>query len=157
MKHLFAALRCCGVDRAGAALVEFALIAPVLISLLGGAVDLGSAIALSLRVENAARTGAQYVTRKPSDTSGAQTVAVGTLTGVSGASVVVGAMVCQCPAAGSANGGAVVACTSTCATGMAQYITVTATALFTPIFPASSLLPFDSLTGVTGSVVVRLN
>jgi hypothetical protein len=39
---------------------------------------------------------------------------------------------------------------------MAQYITVTATASFTPVFPASSLLPFDTLTGTTGNVVVRL-
>jgi Flp pilus assembly protein TadG len=157
MKHLFAALRRCGVDRAGAAMVEFALIAPVLISLLGGATDLGSAIALSLRVENAARTGAQYVTRMPSNAAGAQTTALNTLSGVSGAAVTVGAMVCTCPPAGSATGGATVDCTSTCTTGMAQYVTVTATAPFTPIFPASSLLPFDTLTGATGSVVVRLH
>jgi Flp pilus assembly protein TadG len=157
MNRIFSAFRRCRSDRAGAALVEFALIAPVLISLLGGAVDLGSAIALSVRVENAARTGAQYVTRMPTDTAGAQTVALNALSGVRGAAVVVGPMVCQCPPAGAATGGAVVACTSTCATGMAQYITVTATAPFTPIFPASTLLPFDTITGTTGNVVVRLN
>jgi Flp pilus assembly protein TadG len=157
--HRFlATLRRCGTDRSGASLIEFALIAPLLISLLGGATDLGGAIALSLRVENAARTAAQYITRKPSDTAGAQTVALTTLSGISGASVVVGAMVCQCPPAGSATGGAVVSCTNnTCATGVAQYVTVTATAPFTPIFPTSHLLPFDTITGTTGNVVVRLN
>jgi Flp pilus assembly protein TadG len=156
MDRIVSAFRRCRTDRAGAALVEFALIAPVLISLLGGAVDLGGAIALSVRLENAARTGAQYATRMPSDTTGARTVAQNTLTGVTGAAVAVGPMVCTCPAAGSAIGGATVDCSSSCATGMAQYITVTATAPFTPVFPASSLLPFDTLTGTTGNVVVRL-
>jgi Flp pilus assembly protein TadG len=157
MPRFPATLRHCGADRSGASMVEFALIAPLLISLLGGATDLGGAIALSLRVENAARTAAQYITRKPSDTAGARTVALNTLSGVSGASVVVGAMVCQCPPAGSATGGAVVNCTSTCATGMEQFFTVTATAPFSPIFPTSRLLPFDTITGTTGNVVVRLH
>src|SRR3954468_19227017 len=74
MDRIVSVFQRCRTDRAGAALVEFALIAPVLISLLGGAVDLGGAIALSLRVENAAHTGAQYATRMPSDTTGAATV-----------------------------------------------------------------------------------
>jgi Flp pilus assembly protein TadG len=147
----------CSSDRSGAALVEFALIAPLLIALLGGAVDLGGAIALSLRVDNAARTAAQYITRKPSDPAGARTVALNTLSNVSGAAVGVGAMVCRCPPAGSAIGVAAVNCTDTCATGMTQYVTVTATAPFTPIFPTSRLLPFDTITGTTANVVVRLN
>jgi Flp pilus assembly protein TadG len=157
MHRFLATLQRCGTDRSGASLIEFALIAPLLISLLGGATDLGGAISRSLQVENAARTAAQYITRKPSDTAGARTVALNTLSGVSGAAVVVGAMVCHCPPAGSAIGGAVVSCTTTCATGMAQYVTVTATAPFTPIFPTSHLLPFDTITGTTGNVVVRLN
>jgi hypothetical protein len=33
---------------------------------------------------------------------------------------------------------------------------VTARAPFSPVFPASSLLPFDTITGATGNVVVRL-
>lgn len=151
-------LRRCGSDQSGASMVEFALIAPLLIALLGGATDLGGAIALSLRVENAARTAAQYISRKPADITGAQNVALTTLSGVSGAAVVVGSMVCQCPPTGSATGGAVVDCTTnTCATGLAQYISVTATAPFTPIFPTSSLLPFNNITGTTGNVVVRLH
>lgn len=150
-------LRHCVADRSGASLVEFALIAPLLISLLGGATDLGGAIAQAVRVGNAARTAAQYITRMPSDAAGAQTVALNTLSGVSGASVVVGAMVCQCPPVGSATGGTVVTCTSPCVTGMAQYVTVTASAPFSPIFPTSSLLPFDTITGTTANVVVRLH
>lgn len=157
MPRFPATLRRCGADRSGAALVEFALIAPLMIALLGGATDLGGAISQSLRVENAARTGAQYITRMPSDPAGAQTAALNTLSGVSGAAVPLPVMVCQCPSAGSATGGAVVSCTSTCATGMEQYFTVTATAPFSPIFPTSSLLPFDTIHGTTGNVVVRLN
>jgi Flp pilus assembly protein TadG len=157
MYHLLSALRRCSSDQTGASMVEFALVAPLLISLLGGATDLGGAIALSLRVDNAARTAAQYITRMPSDTAGAQTVALNTLSGVSGAAVAVGPMVCQCPPAGAATGGATVDCTSnTCATGLVQYLTVTATAPFSPVFPASRLLPFDTITGTTGNVVVRL-
>ena len=146
------------IGQSGAALVEFALIAPVLVTLLGGATDLGRVIALSLQVEDASRTAAQYVTRAPNDAAGAQTAALAALSGTSGPNVVVGAMVCKCPPAGAATGGAVVSCTNiTCATGIIQYVTVTASATFTPIFPASNLLAFNTLTGVSDSVTVRLH
>lgn len=157
MIHSFLALLGKGSrGRGGVAAVEFAIIAPVLIMLLGGAVDIGTAVDRSIRLENAARTAAQYVTRAPADSAGAQSAAMATLAGMTGASVTVGAMACRCPATGSAVGGAVVDCGTTCATGMVKSITVTATRPFAPIFPTSAIIPFNNLGATTSNVVVRL-
>src|SRR4051812_35451157 len=156
MRPLLSVFRCGHLDRKGASMVEFALIAPVLISLLGGAVDLGSAIEHSIRVESAARAAAQYITRMPTDGTGAQTAGSAVVSGLAGASVTVAAMDCRCPPTGAATGGAVVACTASCASGMQQYVTVSASAPFTPIFPASYLLPWDNLASTSANVVVRL-
>lgn len=152
MRNLLACLR----SRAGIAAVEFAIIAPVLITLVGAAVDLGTGIERAIRLENAARAGAQYATRTPSDTAGARAAALATLSDWSNVAVTAGPMVCTCPTSG-ASGGPVVACgTAICATGMARYITVTASRPFTPIFPTSTLIPFNNLGTSTASVVARI-
>lgn len=140
----------------GVAAVEFAIIAPVMIALLGGAVDIGIAVDRAIRLENAARTAAQHITRMPTATAAAETAGLATLAGAAGATVTVAPAVCQCPPNGAAIGGAVVACTSTCANGMAIYVTVTATQPFTPIFPTSAIIPFNNLGATSSDVVVRL-
>jgi Flp pilus assembly protein TadG len=144
-------------SQAGVAAIEFAVIAPVLILLVGAAMDLGAAIENAVRLENAARTAAQYATRSASDLTGAQSAALATLAGWSNATVSVGPLVCQCPPAGAATGGAVVDCsTYLCATGMQIYITATATHPFTSVFPTSSLIPFNAFGTLTRTVVARV-
>ena len=151
MRNLLACLR----SRAGVAAVEFAIIAPVLITLVGAAVDLGTGVERAIRLENAARAGAQYATRTPSDTAGARAAALATLSDWSNVTVTAGPMACTCPTSG-ASGGPVVGCGTTCPTGMARYITVTASRPFTPIFPTSALIPFNNLGTSTASVVARI-
>lgn len=157
MRSLFPfLLRCCPRDRAGVAAIEFAIIAPVMILLAGAAWDLGNAVDRSIHLENAARTGAQYITRNPSDTAGAQAAAQAVLSGYG--TISIGTMVCTCPPSGAATGGSAVDCaTGTCTTGMTRYITVTATPLANqnPIFPISRRF-ISSTGGTNGVTVVRL-
>lgn len=61
-----------GSDEAGAALLEFAIVLPLLMVLVFGVVDLGRAYRLKTRLTNAAREGAAYAQYFPSqvDSSG---------------------------------------------------------------------------------------
>lgn len=52
---------------AGASIVELALIAPVMVLLVFGVLDLARAYQLSIRAENAAREGATYAQVRPND------------------------------------------------------------------------------------------
>jgi len=49
----------------GQSLVEFAMVLPILLMLVGGAVDLGRAYAATISLEGAAREGALYAARNP--------------------------------------------------------------------------------------------
>jgi Flp pilus assembly protein TadG len=140
-------------DRRGVAAVEFALLAPILITLLASVVDLGLAIERSIRLETSAQAGAQYILRFPNDTDGAATAAEAAAG--SGATATATPLPCQCPAADGTNG-AEVACNGTCATGMARYVRVSVTRSYTPIFPTSFLIPFGALGATNASVVVRI-
>jgi len=57
----------------GQSLVEFALMLPILLLLLLGAIDLGRAFHSSISITNAAREGAFYGASKPTDSSGIAT------------------------------------------------------------------------------------
>ena len=59
----------------GAALVELALVAPTLLLLVLGAVELGRAYFVNLEVVNAAHAGAEYGSLNPTDTAGITTAA----------------------------------------------------------------------------------
>jgi len=54
----------------GASLIELALVTPILLLLMIGAVDLGRAYYVGLEVANAAHSGAEYGSRNPSNTAG---------------------------------------------------------------------------------------
>jgi Flp pilus assembly protein TadG len=136
-------------NRHGVAAVEFAVIAPVLITLFAGAVNIGFAVDNTIRLANAARAGAAYITAVPSDTAGAQSVAQSVLPG---ATATVGSMVCTCPPSGAATGGSTVGCSTTCGTGMARYFTVTVTRAPTSI----AGLAFATAGPTSRSVVARV-
>jgi Flp pilus assembly protein TadG len=59
----------------GAALVELALVIPILLLLVLGAVDYGRAYYIGLEVTNAAHAGAEYGSLNPADTTGMSTAA----------------------------------------------------------------------------------
>ncbi|MBE7159246.1 MAG: pilus assembly protein, partial [Rhodospirillales bacterium] len=56
-------------------MVELALLLPLLLLLLVGAVDLGRAFYVAIEVSSAASAGAVYGTQNPTDTAGMQNAA----------------------------------------------------------------------------------
>ena len=127
-----------GRRRTGSALVEFALVAPVLLLLTAGVLNFAMALHTATAVANAARVGALYGSQSPasaSDTAGIQSAAVDSAPTITGLTVT-SARSCQCP------GGAAVDCGGSCGSGkmlMHVQVTVRATA---SVFFSYSGLPF---------------
>jgi Flp pilus assembly protein TadG len=130
--------------RRGSALIEFALMSPVMLLLLAGVLDYGRALRVASAVANAARVGAQYGSRSSSnssDTAGMQSAARNTAPDITGMTVNA-SRYCQC------TNGSAVSCTGTCGTGKVQiYVQVNASATASPIFDYTAL----GFTGVTAS------
>lgn len=89
---LFGLRRC----RRAVAAAEFAVIAPVMVLLLAGLVDLAGAMQQTIRLENAARAGAQYAMSFPDDTAGIMAATTSALGGADGTVSIVPAY-CACP------------------------------------------------------------
>jgi Flp pilus assembly protein TadG len=87
-----------GACRRGTAAVEFALVAPFLLLLLGGIVELGRAVYDSAALAGAARAGAQYAWIQPNDNAGI-VAAAAAASGLPAGSVRVSAPTrfCECP------------------------------------------------------------
>jgi Flp pilus assembly protein TadG len=125
-------------DERGASLVEMALLMPLFLLLLFGAVDLGRACYLVNEIAGAARAGAIYGSRNPTDTTGMATVAVDDASNVPNVSAGTPSYDCEC-----ANGSNVTSA-STCATtppscsGGLNWVykdTVTVTGTYAPLMP----------------------
>lgn len=135
--------------RDGNFVVEFALFLPVLVAMMAIAFDFGTAVYNSMSLKEAARAGAQYAMKNPSDAAGLTQV-VSDASGISATNLTVTSTEsCQC-----ANG-ASVACGTACADGSATetYVTVVAQE------PFSTLLPYpQSLTtlNLQGSAALRV-
>lgn len=65
--------------QSGVSLVEFVLVAPLLVLMAMGIVDLGRAIGMLINLEAAARAGAEYATVYPEQTAYVRHVVKGTL------------------------------------------------------------------------------
>ena len=129
-------LRCLR-QRQGVSAGEFALLAPILLTLAFGAVDLGRAFSLSMQLEEAAHSGTLYATSFPNDTTGITSVVNGNLTGIT-ATVSVPATRCECS-------GAVVGCDTSCSAGMARYLTISISSTFNGyLYPRSRTLTGDA-------------
>lgn len=128
--------------RRGIAASELAVVAPFLVLLLFGTHDVAQVMQASVRLERAARTGAQFALANPQDLSGVRSAVLSAATGLTNANVPMPVQSCEC-----AN--TAVACTATCPSGLIRIITVSATQPLTP------LLLSDRNSGV-GSAVVRL-
>lgn len=122
----------------GASLVEMALLLPIFMVLLIGCVDFGRACYLAIEIQGAARAGATYGSRNPTDTSGMQTVAEDDASDVPNVSVGTPTYVCEC--ADGSNPTSATTCSTTpptCSNGLnwVYMVTVTVTGTYTPMLP----------------------
>ncbi|MGH7059322.1 MAG: TadE/TadG family type IV pilus assembly protein [Stellaceae bacterium] len=141
-----------GCDDSGVAAIEFALLSTVFLILLAGVVDVGSLIYTMSKLDAAVSAGAQYaennaalVAANPSGLSTDIGNVVNDTNGTGWATSAVDvnngndATGCYCPTGSPGNwswGGAV-SCQSACGGGIAgQFVTITASRNFTPMFPS---------------------
>ena len=117
--------------RAGIALVEYALIVPLLLMLLAGVLNYSLALRMASCAASAARAGAQYGSRSilsSVDTAGIRSTALNSVPTVTGLTIT-SSQTCKC-----SDGGAV-SCTGTCPSGsVSVYVQVTATGTASAIF-----------------------
>lgn len=120
----------------GASVLETALIAPVLLLLVAGTVDLGRAYTAAIEVQEAAHAGALYGAQNPTDSAGMQETAEEEASNFSGLTATA-SYGCEC----SDGSSAVTSCTTipTCTYNYVDYVSVTATVEFKPIFPYPGL------------------
>ena len=142
-------------DCRGAPAVEFALILPILIIITLATVDFSMYTSAQIELEQALRAGGQYALLDPSATTTIENAVTGA-TDMTGITVSVGSMVCECP------GGATAVCRggsgfTTCAGGVspAGFIVINGTATFTPLF-AGYLPWFSSTMPLSQNVTLRV-
>jgi len=119
----------------GASLVETAILLPLFMLLLLGAVDYGRAFYLGIEVAGAAHAGAIYGSRNPTDTAGMKAAAQDDAQDVPNLTVATPTSDCECPDGSNYTTG----CTTnpTCANGLSPVyrLKVTVTGNYTPLIP----------------------
>jgi Flp pilus assembly protein TadG len=137
----------------GTAAIEFALLIPLLLTLMMGVTELGFAMYEGMQVYSAAEAGALYATKNGWDSAGISS-AVTNATGTSGLTASPApTLFCGCP---SASGIVTWSCTTKCANGStsSQYVRVNASLAHQTILPYAALgIP----TTFTANSTVRLN
>jgi Flp pilus assembly protein TadG len=122
--------------RRAIATVEFALVAPLLLLLLAGALDFAMLLRTATCAADAARAGTSYGTRSASaslDYSGMQTAALNAAPGVTGMTATA-TRSCKC------TDGTSVTCSGSCASGkMLVYVQVTTQVAAKTVFDYSAL------------------
>lgn len=126
----------------GNSVVEFALIAPVLLGLAAGATDIGMQTYAAISVDGAARSGMQMLATNPGDTAGAESAALAA-TSLDPAKLTVNVtQSCQC------SDGTSLSCSGTCATGdVERSYLVQVSTTYTRLFPMPGLENPVTLTG----------
>lgn len=125
----------------GSALIELALILPLLLLLFMGIVDLGRAFYYSNAVARAAEVGALYGARNPTDTSGMVDASDHAMSAAFGGAKDSTSMDssasygCECNGGTSQSPGCTVTPSCGSDTNQVYYVTVTANAAFQPILP----------------------
>jgi len=128
--------------RRGIATAEFAVLLPLLAALVLGAFDVAQFVETSLRLERAARAGAQRAIADPSDMAAVQAAVIAAWPALTTADVPLPAQFCECA-------GAAAACTASCPSGRVTTITVTARRQLSPLL-------IGALGEGGGNAVVRL-
>lgn len=129
-------------ERRAIAASELALVAPVLILLLLSTFDVANSVQTSLRLERAARAGAQYAIANSADMEAIRSRVIADWPELTTSEVPLPVLACTC-----ANVTAL--CTATCAGGMVKTITITAKRTVTGFL-------LTSLPQPKGDAVVRL-
>jgi Flp pilus assembly protein TadG len=118
----------------GASLVELALVLPLLMLLLMGAIDFGRAYYLAMEVSGAAHAGAEYGAQNPTDTTGMSAAAQYDAPDV--ANLVVATPTYGCECSDGTGFSANCANTPSCpASNVVYRVTVTVSATYSPWFP----------------------
>jgi Flp pilus assembly protein TadG len=142
-------LRRLAVETRGAFAVEHALIMPFLLMLVSGAIDLGFALNQSSSLSGAARAGAQYAMRFPSDTEGIKQVVRQAVTYEPDSLTITASLSCEC------EDGSAAACTDTCGgTAPLAYVSVNVSKTYSSPLPTAMLLGISTL---SGAAVMRAN
>jgi hypothetical protein len=120
----------------GSVAVSTALIAPLLIMMVSGVVDLGRATYDVTSLVGAVRAGGEYALRFPTDKDGI-ILAVKEASNLKGVTIPVPVVRCECP-----NGVYAVCASSSCGSGVTQrqFIEVSASVTFSKIMPSSSIV-----------------
>jgi Flp pilus assembly protein TadG len=118
----------------GASLVELAILLPLFMLLLFGAIDFGRAYYMTIEVAGAAHAAAVYGSQNPTDTAGMKTAAQDDAPNVSSLSVGTPTYGCECSDGTdySANCSTAPSCSSTTEV---YRVNVTVTGTYTPLFP----------------------
>ncbi len=133
------AVRRLAVETEGAALVEITILAPILLLMVVGTMDLGLGIYRKTQVEHAAQAGAQYaiVNGFPSSCTSSPSTCPISLAVQNATTLAVTPSInppfCSCPSTLPTH----VTCNSTCSdlTTAGHYVTVSATATYTTVAP----------------------
>jgi Flp pilus assembly protein TadG len=124
----------------GAAALEFAILAPVMVILIVSSIELGFAIRDQLRVQAASAAGAFYAMNKGFDSAGISAAVLSGAAGTGLAATPAPVLFCGCP---QTTGIAAATCGATCADGIAarQYAQVSASIPRTTVLGSSLGLP----------------
>ena len=129
--------------------IEHALVMPFLLLLLSGAIDLGYALNQSSSLSGAARAGAQYAMRFPSDADGIKDVVTKAVSYDPASLTVTSKLTCEC------QDGTAVACSDSCGgTAPLAYVTVNVSKTYSSPLPTAMML---GLTTLSGAAVMRAN
>ena len=102
----------------GVAALEFAIIFPLLLAIILSMYDIARSVHLNIRLAEAARLGAEYALRAPSDDVGISNTIMDALPGWTDVAIDPVERSCICPASGPAS------CSSTCSHAMQRYLTI---------------------------------
>ncbi len=131
-------------QQAGSSLLELALLLPVLLLLLAGAVDFGQAYYTGIEVSSAAESGAAYGVLNPTDTAGMSTAALLDAADVPAMSATA-TWGCEC----SDGTGASTNCAAkpSCPVNLVNYVDVSTAVTYQPILDYGVLPSAFALTG----------
>lgn len=130
------------IGNRGVAAAEFALVAPVLVLLLLGTFDVATLMQTSIRLERAARSGAQFAMANSTDMAAIQSRVIAAWPTLTTADVPLPVSACECA-------GVTVLCTASCQSGLVQTVTITARRTLVPHV-------LQTLTQARGHAVVRV-
>lgn len=135
--------------RRGSSAIEFALLAPFFALIAIGAYDLGNAVQASMRLERAARAGAQYAQVHPRDLAGIQSAVRAAWPALGAADVPTPTVSCVCTGTVRISEGATADCLAACAGARVWTVTVSAQQSITPLI-------LNGLRSRSGSATVRV-